>query len=240
MLIDDAVNIETFTHKPEYENVLKKDFSPQSNILIGIVGRIDKFKRQMDFLQAAEKIIHNSKRNVAFFIIGGIHSYPYFEKLKKFTIENQLTRNVFFTGHRKDMPQVLASLDILISLSGGSVMFEAMACAKPVISAGFTSKQNAVHIQNERTGILVTSTEIPELVNAINKLIDQPMLRMKIGRQARIWAQNNLSHTTMTQKTQRLYAKLLYQYALKTTAETLTKIVALKTEPQQALVAGKF
>ena len=217
--IDDAVDLNVFRPKGPEENVLRRDFSPATvgyptwypigQVLVGIVGRIEPYKRQLEFLQAAEQIIHNSTRNVTFFVIGEDYRHSYFEKLKRFVSERRLERYVVFTGRRDDMPEVLGSLDILVSLSGGSVMFEAMACGKVVVSASFSSEEDSVHIQNGRTGVLVSSARNSELVQALNQLIDSPEICRQIGRQARKWAENNFSHITMTNKIQQLYQQLL-------------------------------
>ncbi len=208
-LIDDAVDLDVFRSQGPEENVLRRDFSPVGQVLVGIVGRIEPYKRQLEFLRAAEQIVHNSTRNVTFFIIGEDYRHGYFEKLKRFVNESRLGRYVVFTGRRDDMPEVLSSLDILVSLSGGSVMFEAMACGKVVISAGFSSEEDSVHIQNGRTGVLVSSARNSELVAALNQLIDSPEIRRQIGQEARKWAENNFCHIAMANKIQQLYQQLL-------------------------------
>jgi glycosyltransferase involved in cell wall biosynthesis len=111
------------------------------------------------------------------------------------------------------MAQVLNSLDMLVSLSGGSVMFEAMSCAKPVLSAGFSTKENSVHIQDGKTGLLVTSKKTGDLIDAMLQLMDNAKLRRYLGRQGRKWAEDNFSHVSMAIKTQSLYAKVLTQYS---------------------------
>ena len=207
--IDDAVDLKVFRSVEFEENVLRRDFSVDGRTLIGIVGRIEPSKRQLDFLQAAEQVVHGLKRNVTFFIIGEAHSRKYFEKLKHFIRDKGLQQHVILTGRREDMPQVLSSLDILVSLSGGSVMFEAMACGKVVISAGFSSEEDSVHIQNGRTGVLVTSTRNSDLVQALNQLIDSPDMCRQIGQEARKWADSNFCHFAMVEKTKQLYRRLL-------------------------------
>jgi len=207
--IDDAVDIEAFRPMEVQEDVLRRDFSRVGRVRVGIAGRIEPGKQQLDFLKAAEQIVCRFTRNVIFFVIGDIHSRSYFEKISQFVNKNGLKRHVCFTGGREDMPQVLGSLDILVSLSGGSVMFEAMACGKPVISARFSTQENSVHIQDGRTGVLVSSKEISALVQALMRLIEEPELRMQIGQEARKWAENTFSHIRMAAKTQRLYKRLL-------------------------------
>jgi len=107
------------------------------------------------------------------------------------------------------MPQVLSSLDIIVSMSGGSVMFEAMACGKPVISAGFSSPKTSVHIQNDITGLLVSSKETAELVAALTLLINSPQMRTRLGQNARKWAEANFSYLDMAAKTRQIYQRLI-------------------------------
>lgn len=207
--IDDAVDIEAFRPMELQEDVLRRDFSHFGQVRVGIVGRIEPAKQQLDFLKAAQQIVREFTRNVIFFVIGDIHSRSYFEKISQFVNKNGLKQHVCFTGGRDDMPQALGSLDILVSLSGGSVMFEAMACGKPVISARFSTQENSVHIQDGRTGVLVSSEETSALVQALMRLIEEPELRKQIGQKARKWAVNTFCHIRMAAKTQRLYKHLL-------------------------------
>lgn len=147
-LIEDAVDLGVFNQRKVGVNVLRRDFSPVGEITVGIAGRIEPSKRQLVFLEAAAQIVRGLPRSVTFFVIGEVRSPAYFEELKRFAAEKRLDGNIFFAGRQDDMPQVLSSLDILVSLSGGSVMFEAMSCGKAVISAGFSTKEDSVHIQD--------------------------------------------------------------------------------------------
>ncbi len=58
------------------------------------------------------------------------------------------------------MPDVLNSLDVLVSLSGGSVMYEAMSCGLCVVSAGFTKPGESIHLRNGETGIVTPTCGI--------------------------------------------------------------------------------
>lgn len=207
--IDDGVNLELFKPKSLDINVLRRDFSPQGEILIGIVGRIHPSKKQLDFLKGAEKLILDSTKSVTIFLIGEIRSDSYFEQISRFVSENGFKQHVIFTGKRDDMPEILLSLDIIVSLSGGSVMFEAMACGKAVISAGFSTRKSSVHIQDGKTGIIVESKQNSEIVQSIVRLIDAPEFRIQLGLEARKWAESNFSHTVMAARTQQVYEQLL-------------------------------
>ena len=171
-LIEDAVDLDVFRPNNEPTNVLRRDFASGAKVHIGIVGCIKQSKHQLEFLQTAVKVKRDSSKSVAFFIIGDDYSHGYFADLKRFVIENGLDDHVFFTGRRDDMPETLGSLDILVSLSGGSVMFEAMACGKCVVSAGFTSKKDSVHIQDGRTGVLLYLIQA-WFVNMCHDMVDK-------------------------------------------------------------------
>ncbi|MBE0537348.1 MAG: glycosyltransferase family 4 protein [Phycisphaerae bacterium] len=208
-LIGDSVDIDQFHPSVSARNILRRQFAQSRGLLIGLVGRIEPFKRQLDFLRAAAHIVRANGPAVTFFLVGKVHCPRYNEEVLDFIRDNGLADRVVLTGPRDDMPEVLGSLDILVSLSGGSVMFEAMSCGKPVLSAGFSTKTNAVHVQDGRTGLLVTSKQNEDLVQAMLRLISNADLRRYLGQTARIWAEDNFSHVSMAMKTQMLYDKLL-------------------------------
>ncbi len=208
-VIDDSVELDAFRLDGLRINILRRDFAPKGEILIGIVGRIEPLKNQLAFLKAAEQVRSATSKSISFFVIGEIRSPRYFEQLRRLANSNGLKKYVFFTNRRDDMPQVIASLDILVSLSGGSIMFEAMACGKPVVSAGFSSKNESVHIQDGKTGLIVDSKQSSELARALVRLIEAPELRSRIGCDARKWTESHLSHNSMVAKTQQLYRQLL-------------------------------
>jgi glycosyltransferase involved in cell wall biosynthesis len=207
--INDAVDLEMFSPTEPKVNVLRKDFSAKGEILVGIVGRIDPFKNQLKFLKAFKQIKEHTRTSFTCFVVGPVHSQRYYERVKAFVNRNDMDRDVIFTGRRTDMHQVLCSLDILVSLSGGSIMYEAMACGKPVISAGFSTEEVSVHIRNGQTGLLVPSKKTSKLAEAMRKLIENPKTRHQIGAEARKWAEHNLSHVEMVTKTKRIYKQLL-------------------------------
>ncbi len=212
-VINDSVDIDLFSPRPSSANILADQFPQTQGLRIGLVGRIGPFKRQLDFLRAAECILHAHGKSATFFLVGKVHSEEYHREIVGFIRANGLGDRVVLTGARDDMPEVLNSLDMLVSLSGGSVMFEAMSCGKPVLSAGFSTKENSVHIQDGKTGLLVTSKKTGDLIHAMLRLMDNADLRRYLGREARKWAEDNFSHVSMAIKTQSLYEKVLTQYS---------------------------
>lgn len=130
-------------------------------------------------------------------------------ELQQFVIAHQLQKRVIFTGNRKDMPAVLSALDVLVSLSGGSVMFEGMACGICVVSAGFTSKKDVVHLRDGNTGVVLGSHQPEALSTAIDALLKDSKLRKELGGRARKWVEKKLDWCQMATDMRHLYAALL-------------------------------
>ncbi|NIA06511.1 MAG: glycosyltransferase [Actinobacteria bacterium] len=206
--IFDAVDLEEFNPSLREHDLLGDQFPQAGGIRVGIVGGIDKTKRQLDFLRVAQGIA-NSRQAVTFFIVGEPREAAYYQQIRELATSDGLAERVVFTGRRDDMPLVLASLDVLVTLSGGSVMIEAMACGTPVVSAGFTRVQYSSIVQNGRNGLLVESNRAEDLAAALVRIIEDPSLREQMGRQARRHAEAMFDHNALVSATQELYDRLV-------------------------------
>jgi len=218
VFIHDAVDLSLFRDEPPAVNVLQRDFPTDGGVRVGIVGRIEPVKKQLEFLQAAEIVLKSRRHShaergneVSFFIIGGVQSKGYFEQVKSFIADRGLDRHVICTGERSDMPEVLASLDILVTLSGGSIVFEAMACGKPVILVRKMPPSNVSWeiVRDGETGFVIPHEEAQPLAGAVMRLIDDPALQRRMGREGRRWAEERFSHIQMARQTQEIYDQLV-------------------------------
>lgn len=106
------------------------------------------------------------------------------------------------------MPEVLAGLDVLVSLSGGSVCYEAMMCGVPVISAWSRRLEETLHLRDRETGFVIPEKSEAAVVSVLLELIEQDALRERIGQKARQRALVHLQHTVLVAQTQRLYDRL--------------------------------
>ena len=220
-LIRDGVDLELFNPRLRKENILRRQFRSAKGPLLGIAGRLSPAKRQLDFLHSARRLLQTC-HNVTFFVIGEPVDKTYLQQMRTLIDSNGLSARVFFTGHRNDMPQVLASLDALVTLSGGSVMIEAMACATPVVSAAFTPAAYSTIVQHERTGLLIPSTEVSDLDPALRRIVESTDLRQRLGRQARLHAENMFNYIDMVRATEKLYERICHEgYSAATKSTTI-------------------
>ena len=174
----------------------------------GIAGRIKESKRQFEFIQAAARVTQNKPGAATFFVIGDSHKADYKRRLRDLARQSGLNNQLIFTGHRNDMPDVLSSLDLLVTLSGGSVMIESMACGTPVISAGVTRPEESTIVLDDQTGLLLGPGRESELDAAITKLISDGNARTRLGAAGRKHVETHFDAGQLSQATQDVYDKV--------------------------------
>ncbi len=157
-------------------------------VLFGVVGRVHWWKGQEVFLEAAATV-QRQMTNARFVIVGDV--VPGEEALRRRLQEKAerlgLGSRLIWAGYRRDTPQVMAALDVLVLASTspepfGRVLIEAMATAKPVIA---TAHGGPVEIVQEgETGLLVPPGEPTALAQAMIALGRAPELRRRMGQAA--------------------------------------------------------
>jgi glycosyltransferase involved in cell wall biosynthesis len=167
---------------------------------IGLVGRICPWKGQHVFLHAAAEV-HRSFPNAHFLIIGAalFQEESYEAELRAFTKSAGLEQVVDFTGFRKDVAQLISSLDILVHASTtgepfGQVIVQGMAAARPVVATRGGGVPEIV--EEGKTGLLVPMGDAQAMAQAIGTLLRAPALAAEMGRQGR---QRVLEHFTIQQ-----------------------------------------
>jgi glycosyltransferase involved in cell wall biosynthesis len=116
-----------------------------------------------------------------------------------------------FLGHRRDVPELLASCDVFVlpSLYEGlpvSVL-EAMASGKPVIATRIGGTDEAV--KDGATGLLVPPADPTALAEAIRRLLTDRCLAERLGAEAQNWVRREFSDDLMAARVQQIYREAL-------------------------------
>jgi len=90
----------------------------------------------------------------------------------------------------------------------GIVQLEAMACGVPVVNTRLTTGVAYVNLDGV-TGLSVPPGDPRALADALNRLLDDEVLRTTLGRQARDRVRREFTHDINAQRTLDLYAELL-------------------------------
>jgi glycosyltransferase involved in cell wall biosynthesis len=146
------------------------------------VGRLDKQKGQTYLLSAAKDVVAQVP-DVVFLVVG---DGPAFASLKEQRDRLGLADSVIFTGHRDDVPDLLAMSDVVALPSlweGGPItLFEAMSVGKPVVGTPVGLMPEV--IEEGRTGHLVPVEDAESLAARLVELLDHPERAAKMGKEA--------------------------------------------------------
>lgn len=208
-VIVNCVDLDAFESIGVKPNTLRQKFTLR-RFVIGIVGRIEPFKRQKEFVKIASHVL-KAYQDVSFLIIGGTQPNPehltYERELRQLISELNLTEFVTCTDHHEDMPTVMQGLDLLLTLSAGSVVPEAMAAGKPVIATPVGSAIDM--IDDGRTGWVVPPLPIETIAARIVQVIRNPSLCEQMGRAARAHAERHFSIAKHVEQVQAVYDRLI-------------------------------
>ena len=175
--------------------------------LIGMIARLAPEKGGAILLQAAPSVLA-AFPNTTFALIGG---GPARREWEAMAARLGILDHVVFTGVRSDMPEVYASLDMVVlpSFNEGLPMclLEAMAAGRPTIATPVGSVSKLVI--PGRTGLLVPAGDVAGLAGAIAQLLRDPVKARRLGENARTHVTAFFSPERMARGYIRLYESAL-------------------------------
>ncbi len=186
--------------------------------VVGVVANLIPYKGHRDFLRACQAI-RQREAGVTFLLIG---DGPCRGELEDLARELGLEKAVRFLGSRRDVPQLLALMDIVVlpSLEEGfpNAILEAMAAGKPVVATRVGGVPEAV--VHDETGLLVPPHDPQALADAILLLLADPSRAEAMGRTGRDRAAKLFGLDRMIRETEALYEELLVTKATARTRRT--------------------
>ncbi|MEI6871225.1 MAG: glycosyltransferase [Verrucomicrobiota bacterium] len=183
-----------------YEGIVARAAAPKNTNIsprIGLVGRLARWKGQHIFLSAAAQV-RRQFPSARFEIIGSamFGEETYEQEIRAQTTALELDDCVEFTGFRRDVPQRIDQLDVLVHASTtgepfGQVITEGMIAGKPVVAThGGGVPEIVVH---GVTGLLVPMGDADEMAKAICWLLANPEQAHTMGEAGRERALNHFT-----------------------------------------------
>ena len=175
------------------------------------IGRLCKSKGQHLLLQAAANL-HQLRQEAVCLIVGKDleEDGAYLKYLKDLAQELGIHKSVYFLGHRADIPQLLASSDLLVLPSNAEglplVILEAMAAGLPVVATPVGGIPEVVI--HQETGLLVPVEDVQALGDAILKLLQNPNLQYEIGNNGLNMVRKDFSVEKMCREVFDIYQKV--------------------------------
>jgi glycosyltransferase involved in cell wall biosynthesis len=192
---------------------------------VGIVANLLPVKGHLDFLEMTRELIRR-RVDAEFWVIGeDIHKKGYREVLVDKADELGVSNAIQFLGYCDNIPQIMNQLDIIVSCSHvepfGISLIEAMATERPVVATRVDGIPEVV--EDGVTGFLVSPRAPLELADAVQCLISDAHLRVRMGQAGRQRVQQLFSCLSHVDRMMSLYDKVL---KLSTTDAELDKDLA--------------
>jgi glycosyltransferase involved in cell wall biosynthesis len=187
------------------------DAKPEEPPIVAFAGRLTRSKGIVEFIEAARLVRANypaSRFVVCGGIVAGNPAAVSEADLRAWAGEGVIE----WWGHRDDMPSVMgrASVVVLPSYHGEGLpraLLEAAAAARPIIT---TDTEGCREIgRNGVNGLIVPVRDVGALAEAISKLLSDPELRTRMGKEGRRIVEQEFSLEIVLRRTLALYDRIL-------------------------------
>jgi glycosyltransferase involved in cell wall biosynthesis len=149
--------------------------------VVGLVGRLDVAQKGQDAMIRAMSMLRARCPDAVLLLVG---DGPDRTRCEALVHHLGLEEAVRFAGHRHDVADVLAAVDVAVVPSTceeafGFVALEASAAGRPVVT--FESGGLPEAVLHDQTGIVVPKGDIAGLSEAVARLLNDPELAKRLG-----------------------------------------------------------
>ncbi len=204
-----ATGVDLQRFDPKTEGTLRKELGLAEDVaLVGMISVLRSWKGHATFLEAATKLLADGKRKIHFVIAG---EGPMRVVLPDQIAQPPLKGNVTLLGHRTDVPNVLASLDVLVLPSYAhegipQIILQAQAMERPVVATKVGGIPEVV--EDNVTGLLVEPRDGDALAAKIRAILDDPALTARLSQAGRAQIEAKYSLDAMGERLLGLYVSL--------------------------------
>jgi glycosyltransferase involved in cell wall biosynthesis len=174
--------------------------------LIGMIGNIGKLKGQREFVRAARLVIKEVSE-ARFILVGSGTNKAFIEG-----IDRDMLPYFICAGFRRDIPEILAALDVHVNSSIGfdglaGTIREGLAMRRPTVATDVAGHKEI--IRDMETGLLVHPGDYKALASAIVRLVKEKELAASLAEKGREFVELNMAEETMVERTEAVYLDVL-------------------------------
>jgi glycosyltransferase involved in cell wall biosynthesis len=193
--------------EPASRDFLRREFSlAADDYLVGMVAALEISKGHTDLIQAS-RILREQAPKIKVIVVG---RGPLEIKLDKQARQMGVDDIVFFLGFRKDIPRILASLDLFVLSSRyeglGTSLLDAMASRLPIVATRTGGIPDVVI--HQETGLLVPPRNPEALAQSILMLYRDRNLGTRLGQRGYEVVHQRFSAQAMAGKVIDLYERV--------------------------------
>jgi glycosyltransferase involved in cell wall biosynthesis len=191
----------------------KLGLSAKDTIVI-FTGRLVSYKG-LPLLLRVWQDIQAKHHNISLLLVGsgGLDIHNCESELKKFVVENDLQESVHFTGDVHNVHEYLQASDIFVFPTEreafGISLVEAMACGLPVIATAAGGIKDI--LTHQHNGLVVEAGDFQGLYAALEYLLTDTALAVRLGKTARQSVQESYSVQIVARKYVNLFQSITDQ-----------------------------
>ena len=191
--------------------LLRNDLGLQEELpIIGTVCRLVEPKKGLTYLlEAVAQLEQEAKKPVCQVLLVG--EGPAEPHLRSLSEQLGISSRVAFVGVRRDIPEVLALMNLFVLPSlyegFGIAILEAMAAGRPVVAT--TVGGIPEFVMNGETGILVEPGDAAALARAIQTILTNPEGARQMGLRGKRHVQENFAIATVVRRHEEVYEACL-------------------------------
>ncbi len=179
--------------------------------LVGMIGNVGRFKGQREFLKAA-KIVLRDVPNARFMLVGSGAEKGFIDGIDK-----EMLPYFVCAGFRKDIPEILAALDVHVNSSIGfdglaGTIREGLTMRRPTVATDVAGHKEI--IRDMETGLLIPPGDDKALALAIVKLVKDKELAFRLAAKGREFVERNMAEDIMVERTEAVYLDALREKGL--------------------------
>jgi len=206
-VVPNGIDLDSFVPLKDPASVRESLAVPAAARLIGTVGRLVQFKGHQYLLEAFARL-RQSHPGIRLVIVG---AGPEREMLDRQAQGLGVAGVVHFTGHRMDVPDLLATMEVFVLPSVaedfGRVLLEAMAVQRPVVATAAGGVPEVV--EENVTGLLVTPADPAALSDAVSMLLADSARAEAMGRAGRQRVEKHFNLRRHAELVEAVYAEVV-------------------------------
>lgn len=184
-VIYNGVDSERF-HPSNNGAYLRKEWNiPDEALVVGMIGRINRWKGQHDFLAAMNQVLATHTSVYAVIVGSAFQGEEWREtELDEAIANSPYANRIVRSGYRTDSEQVHGLFDVFVLPSTNpdpfpTVVLEAMASGKPIV--GYRHGGICEMVKDRYNGLLAKVRSINDLAEKISNLLDNAKIRETMG-----------------------------------------------------------